>query len=332
MLLYRSLLAAWISPIPLSGVVVDKDPLAVEDGQLHALQRAVCLRMHSEADFAGGDSPASRNEKKEAHQGVENKTTASGLQHGLCAVPAACCVLNTGELCFPSGKALMKCRVPSLLARDGDAAEEGPTSKRRRKNPLSPCGFSINWHLGTDYKPVVDAQTLKMSATVGEAGSADRVPSKRSNKPLPVVAGGTVEITIAHTGALQGSVKTAVGEPGAASRLSRHAMRCLFEGLVQECAVKRHESALVDHMYRSMMEGMEQVREHGGGPCDGAENVADGASAEGSQGNVDTLLRTIQSASLGELKRVCGTSGYADAKKQFLQHPIFSHWLCDDET
>jgi hypothetical protein len=53
-----------------------------------------------------------------------------------------------------------------------------------------------------------------------------------------------------------------------------------------------------------------------------------GSLLEGSEAT--TLLCTIQGSTLGELKRICGAGGYVDAKKDFLQHRIFSHWLCDE--
>jgi len=89
-----------------------------------------------------------------------------------------------------------------------------------------PSGTSINW-----------VRDVVLEASPDSSGSRDSVESLR--KKCTRVAGGTVEVTLAHTGTLQGAVKRCVGEAKNSSRLCKREMGRLLGVLLREPALYR---------------------------------------------------------------------------------------------
>lgn len=89
-----------------------------------------------------------------------------------------------------------------------------------------PSGTSINW-----------VRDIVLEASPNSSGSRDSVESL--HKKCTRVAGGTVEVTLAHTGTLQGAVKRCVGEAKNSSRLCKREMGRLLGMLLREPALYR---------------------------------------------------------------------------------------------
>jgi hypothetical protein len=350
--------------------VVDRDELAVGDSQRQSLQRALVTRLQfTQASIAAG---------------VPEPRTI-----GFAPVVH---ILDNAK--FSHGKARMKKLVPVVEVVDHIAATRGdvdcnradainavglsevPPAKRRKKNPLSPCGFSINWFAGADITleeqlSVLSTENKSNGVHAGSEATSDHA-KRKPRKPRPLVAGGTVEVTVAHTGVLQGTVRDNIGTAGAVSRLSRYAMGQTFEQLVEYCAGVHSTSPLAARMLLCLAGGVttppngatignasaaidgcasvtttdvgsvvEQQLEH--------DSVQDVPKAVGVHGtsipqssnlinnvadralDVASVVRMVRDSKLRDLKVVCGHSCYGAAKVEFLSHPVFKDWLCDDD-
>lgn len=368
-LLSRSLLTAWLSPVYLSSVLIDSDPLAVAGAQSKSAQRALVQRLQQPQLESNTDSNTLTLNETET-------TVPRNLHIHLPSVQ----VLNS-ELFYSHGKAVSKQRFPALVTASSITSTEEPARKKVKKNPLSPCGFSLNWYLGVDHiGPVRNDDNL---------GDADAIkPKVKPEKSLPAIGGGTLEVTIAHTGALQGSTKKSVGEAHAASRLSRYHMRRRFESLLHRCVYScssnssgsRGECVLAQRMCEALVQALPVASSaavldttEGTRVRTGCAEAGTGTDTAGSTGTstipvlsptvehssnrterqsqdlnrissnnasscphlleVDSsknlLLQYVQSASLQELKVLCGKREYTEQKEGFLALPVFRDWLCD---
>lgn len=328
-------------PVRLSSLVVDQDPSSTPDAQRNALLRAIKDRILAEPEQIEETQERSKDSRKVSLSDIPDVFIA----------PA-----ETG---FPRGKAAAKYAHPvsdaSVLSRgaDGVGEETEPASKKRKKNPLSPCGASVNWYRSSAATVralatvTTAAATANSSATISTdvstshhetsppeaatGGLSNERTAPRVLKPRKVieVAGGTVEVTIAHTGALQGSVKKCVGEISTASRLSPHAMRALFEHTVQVLQTHRGDSEAHQQLYAHTEKALRDEK---------SESIAANSPMPDhilqSTSNIDTdailLLPVIQQLSRRELKQRCGKCYYNRAKEQFLCHPVFKDWICDE--
>jgi hypothetical protein len=363
------MLSAWVQPVRPHTIVVDQDELAVGDSQRQSLQRALVARLQLTQDSTAERVPQ---------------------PHTIGFAPVVQILLNSAK--FSHGKARMKKLVPagevvnncvggfinsnSAEASSAVRISEVPLAKRRKKNPLSPCGFSLNWFAGSD---ITLQEQLSVVSTENEfngshtdRGATSDHAKRKPRKLRPLVAGGTVEVTVAHTGVLQGTVRDNIGTVGAASRLSRYAMRQTFEQLVEYCAGVHGTSPLAARMLLCLAGGVttppngatignasaaidgcasvtttavgsvvEQQLEH--------DSVQDVPKAVGVHGtsipqssnlinnvadralDVASVVRMVRDSKLRDLKVVCGHSCYGAAKVEFLSHPVFKDWLCDDD-
>lgn len=278
-----------MNPVHLSSLIVDQDPSTTEEAQKEALQRALHTRVFP---------TSSRSEDvSKVH------------------VPDVCIASADGA--FRHGKAAAKHAHPlDHTTQETEDHEREPASKRRKRNPLSPCGASLNWYLSS-------AATLTSLTVTSTVDSADPSRPSRPRKVVEV-AGGTVEVTIAHTGALQGSVKKNVGEVSTSSRLSPYAMRALFEHTLDVLLAHRHDSAVQERMhtniFRLLLPSTTNSSETQKESIDPAHICASSAS----------LLAQVRQLSRRELKTRCGQCYYNTAKAQFLCHPVFKDWICDE--
>jgi hypothetical protein len=248
------MLSAWVQPVRPHTIVVDRDDLAVGDSQRQSLQRALVSRLQL------------------AQDSIEERAPLP-LTTGFAPVVQ---ILDNAN--FSNGKARMKKLVPvvevvnHIAATRGDVdsnradainavgLSEAPPAKRRKKNPLSPCGFSINWFAGTDISlqeqlSVLSTENKSNGVHAGSEATSDHA-KRKPRKPRLLVAGGTVEVTVAHTGVLQGTVRDNIGTAGAVSRLSRYAMRQTFEQLVEYCAGVHGTSPLAARMLLCLADGV----------------------------------------------------------------------------
>ncbi len=353
-IVFRALLSLWIAPVSLSSLIVDQDPSSTQESQRNALLRALKHRILFEAD-------SNKNEQE-----VKDASGSLTAMHPLCDIPNVCIApVETG---FPRGKAAAKYAHPIIVAStaaspiESESSTEAtePNAKRRKKNPLSPCGASVNWYLSSPatLRALATVTAPAAATTAGAAiasSSTEALPSgqktletgtsadsfnyKDSNHRVPKprkvteVVGGTVEVTIAHTGALQGSVKKCVGEISTASRLSPHAMRTLFEHTVQVLQVHREDSERHRSLYEHIVKML--LHDHSGtSPQERSseeENLAAAAvTSTIKKEDPESLVSSIQQLSRRELKQRCGTCYYNNAKAQFLCHPVFKDWICDE--
>ena len=351
----------------LSSVLIDSDPLAVAGAQSRSAQRALVQRLQQPQLESNTDSNTLTPN--------ETETTVPHILH--MHLPSVQ-VLNS-KLFYSHGKAVSKQRFPALVTASSVTSTEEPARKKVKKNPLSPCGFSLNWYLGVDYiEPIRNDDNL---------GDTDVIKTKvKPEKSLPTVDGGTLEVTIAHTGALQGSTKKSVGEAHAASRLSRYHMRRRFESLLHRCVYScsssgsRGECVLAQRMCEALVLALPVASSiavldtaEGTRVRTGCAEVGTGTDTAGSTGTstipvlsptvehssnsteiqpqdlnrissnnasscphlleVDSskslLLEYVQSASLQELKVLCGKREYTEQKEGFLALAVFRDWLCD---
>jgi hypothetical protein len=362
------MLSAWVQPVRPHTIVVDQDDLAVGDSQRHSLQRALVSRLQLTQDSVEERAPLP-------------------LTTGFAPVVQ---ILDNST--FSHGKARMKKLVPVVEVVNHIAATRGDVdsnradainavgisevapAKRRKKNPLSPCGFSINWFAGADITLEEQLWALstetKSNGTRTDSETTSDHEKRKPRKARPLVAGGTVEVTVAHTGVLQGTVRDNIGTAGAASRLSRHAMRQTFEQIVEYCARIRDASALASRMLCRLADGItapskgsttgsapaaidccasvattdvgsvvEQQLEHdpvqdvpaaiGVDPIPQSSNLINNVADRAL--DVASVVRMVRDAKLRDLKAVCGHRYYATAKAEFLSHPVFKDWLCDDD-
>jgi hypothetical protein len=247
------MLSAWVQPVRPHTIVVDRDDQAVGDSQRQSLQRALVARLQL------------------AQDSIEERAPRP-LTTGFAPVVQ---ILDNAK--FSHGKARMKKLVPVVEVVNHTAATRGgvdsnradainavrisevPPAKRRKKNPLSPCGFSINWFAGSDITLEEQLSVLSETKSNGVHAGGEATSDHAERKPRkarPLVAGGTVEVTVAHTGVLQGTVRDNIGTAGAASRLSRHAMRQTFEQLVEYCAGVHGTSRLAARMLLCLAGGV----------------------------------------------------------------------------
>lgn len=108
------------------------------------------------------------------------------------------------DLAFSASKSVLKHEIKPILEPETDTID-APKPKKRRKSPLLPCGSSINWYRSVS-------------------------PSIDCNKKWMVVQGGSLEVTIAHTGLPQG-ITTTNRTLDKISRLSRASLQSLYQQL-----------------------------------------------------------------------------------------------------
>lgn len=286
---FRAFLSAWLSNIYLSSISVDHDPSCTVSAQHEALARAITARLSAR---------------------VPQQEPASTPQ-----VPLPIILTHGG---FSHGKAAAKFKYPDAVSAAADS-----TSKKRKRNPLSPCGFSINWQRSVPAAASCFGAGGHTSVLQGDSyASADHKPKE---KKLLAVAGGTVEVTIAHSGALQGSVKKSIGGVSAASRLSRYAMRILFEQIVAYCGTHKGENALNS----TGMQSTSFVISTKSGDNDGEHVIGGEQVAASSVLLGDKALTSLKDFSYSAMKKKFSSVEYLAAKKAFLEHPVFKDWLCD---
>lgn len=200
--------------IPLHGVLVAADPSACTSvAQEAALARAVHERIQGVLpDAAAAISFATKILPPASLLGHFNRSKSNSSSGGL------------------------GCAISSSSARESPLdGSVDPDPKRRRIEAAPvclPCSFSINWH-----RMVVDPNT----STLG----------KTKKRPPQSVFRGTVEVTIAQTGLLQGSTSKALRQLGdmsagkidvLASRLSRRSLHTMYEQLQRLSASKASEA------------------------------------------------------------------------------------------
>ena len=96
---------------------------------------------------------------------------------------------------FASAKAVVKHRLTkTLIGEEGESTEGERVTKKQKTNPTGPlpCGSSVNWQR--------DSPFISHSLVKEREGERDK-----KGKKAVSVAGGTVEVTIAHSGLPQGS-------------------------------------------------------------------------------------------------------------------------------
>lgn len=329
-----ALLSAWTPRVFLSSIAVDQDPSCSVIAQHDALHRAIGDRLSAQHPPYG-----------------DNKAEQS-LAHipDLCIIP-----VGSG---FSQGKAAAKFKYPvnvepDVTAMDREshvdntvlAAAHPTTSKKRKRNPLSPCGFSINWQrtVGTTARSSDNSSVVGSVESSARCGATSDGLTKFKGRKVVPVAGGTVEVTIAHTGAVQGSVKKNIGEIGAASRLSRYAMSLLFEQVAAYCAAHEDQSPLCAYLFEQLrknasdqvyLEGHKKCHEHQAADRSvvagtTSAGITDGAGCDEKRPDVDAVRAVELRTRYGEFKRQCSSAEHRKAKEEFLAHPIFKDWLCD---
>jgi hypothetical protein len=188
-------------------------------------------------------------------------------------------------------------------------ADSAPPRKRARRQTCSPCGNSINFI----------ANLCAPCSTTSIASSKRVVPCQ----------GGSVEVTIAHTGALQGAVKRHVGEPEAASRISRRSLMALFVDVVAECL--RMEVAK-----REVLEG--ESSGELGRLIDLLREVDAKTSTNKDHHSIDPAIGgavtewwmpILYSQPYHWWKQHCSAQ-YVGKRRIFLASSPFNDWLCDD--
>lgn len=304
-------MSLWIPPVRLTSLIVDHDPSTTEAAQWSALHRAVNQRLLDPY------SPA-----------------PPGCDPGVVALPSGCRALDifisNSEGGFKRGKAAAKHAHPieTLQTAAGAEAEE-PSAKRRKKNPLSPCGASLNWYRSSSIATVPSSNRNDAEVAGASAGAGDCSVGHRPTKPrkLAQVEQGTVEVTIAHTGALQGSVKSKVGERSTASRLSPYYMRTSFEQTIKALQDHRHDSLMHEKMYQHIVTSLNSVVKLN--LLDDADKTLDESGGGLTDKTLDILSR-VQNLSRRDLKVLCGACYYNSDKEIFLKHPVFKDWICDN--
>lgn len=298
----------------LSTLIVDQDPSTSEEEQRQALVRALHSRVRDHTSTSSEEINAGKSVSSIRAPDVLIAPTATAFMRGKAAAKHAHPIIES-----------------STKATEAEEGAEPTSNKRRKRNPLSPCGASLNWYLSS---PATHS-TLDTTSTVPAAD-----PS-RPSKPRKIVevAGGTVEVTIAHTGALQGCVKKSVGEVSSASRLSPHAMRTLFEHTLQVLEARRHDSELHEKMYCEIVgtilrapPGTHLLAAEVGAVTTITTSTISDTDANPAVISTSTvgLLSQVQQLSRRELKTRCGQCYYNSAKAQFLCHPVFKDWICDE--
>lgn len=207
-----SLLAPWLAPVSLTGVFVDADPAAVQGAQETALRRAVegrCTDFRSRINGCCG---------------------CSGAKTCFMCMPASEWRLSVhAGPTFQYGKSIMEsqlaagsAKTEALVLNSSETAEEKPKSKK-----LQPSGMSLNWVRDV----VICAAHAEACRTQHRCCDFIEVPndaipssSAKSSKRRRLIwaRGGTVEVTLAQTGALLGCSKKNIGTVDSCSRLSRY--------------------------------------------------------------------------------------------------------------
>ena len=213
----RSLLCHFVDKIPLTGVVVGADPLADAGQQESALRRAFQYRLHfftvCKQDSALNIGPCGRNYTL-APQLPVIAVSSHVFPEGKCAVELRLLESEVdaregdeeGDMCAPSNKRVKVESAPDGSGgekRDGLHASKVIKSNCSSKDSLShtgvqkisprPAGFSINW--------LKDTAELTSTCPGSRVGSVTATKASGTNG----ICGGTVEVTVARTGVLQGA-------------------------------------------------------------------------------------------------------------------------------
>jgi hypothetical protein len=168
-----------------------------------------------------------------------------------------------------------------------------------------------------------------------------------------------VEVTIAHTGALQGAVKRHIGEPEAASRVSRKALLSLFvdvvgkslrivgagggvmEGVEKEKVLKGELGRLLDLLREidsKAVTSKNQLSLPSTSESDESTTVADSGTSNtagegrGSGTAIDEdewWVSALHSRPYYWWKQNCSVQ-YLNRRRIFLTCLPFNNWLCDD--
>ena len=267
----RPLFLLWLEPVHLSGVAVGVDGAAInEDAQLSALQRALINRI-------------------QACRLIDTSLLPS------------LSIVKDEELQFHAGKSVMKQRINQTKDTSSTLEGDEPEKKRNRRSDTSakPCGNSINWLTNYDYcTPCAVTTASEAAVNTGKVKKCRTVPCQ----------GGSVEVTIAHTGALQGAIKSVVQSRESASRLSRAETLKLFV----DTAVSAVQSE--DRDVREVVTSLIAR-------CTGDSNSnIDTAAAAGELLNVIPYYR---------FKERCSEQ-YSQRRAAFLASEAFAKWLVDD--
>lgn len=245
--------------VPLHGVLVAADPSACTSvAQEVALSRAVHQRIRGLLPEPAAAIPFA----------AKVLPLASLLGH-----------FNRSKSKSSSSSSGLGCNTSSSSAREsplGGSADPDPKRRRLDAAPVClPCSFSINWH-----RTVVDPNA-------GAFG-------KLKKRPPQMVCRGTVEVTIAQTGLLQGSTSKALRQLGdmsagkidvLASRLSRRSLHSIYEKLQRSSASNASEAV------------------------PGSESV---------------YTQEAYDARKQHVHRTC--TAFQRAYDAFFHHPLFAHW------
>lgn len=261
--LQGSFLSVFLERVPLSGVMVDPDPMALTHEQLGALQRALGRpRLTS-------DPPVEQSQ-------LQLISLNSALKIEVC----------TGSV-FSAGKRFME-HLHASQAASNETSIGGPAQPLKKVRPV---GTSINW--------IRDVEMGSLASN----GSCDDVESRR--RSCRRVASGTCEVTLSHTGALQGAIKACIGSTESASRLSKREMgRLLGELLAQP---RLYDMCTIPTL--------------GGDSGQYPEKVEISAPAT-------QLLNSALSKTYRWWKQA--DKEYMSRRCAFLESSVFKDWICDD--
>ena len=197
--LQGSLLAPFVEPLYLNRIIVGKDPLALDEAQYAALERALLSRCSGLARYP--------------HLAIPDNT--GGFSMGKCNVQHT--LLNRKK------EVREKKEQEEIRAGEGLRSLQGVRKRKQglegplRKSKARPSGSSINWICDMPFYP--------------GASKSDGSKGQGRGK-LRVVAGGSLEVTQAQAGILQGASKDLEGSLKASSRLCRRKIAAQLAALL----------------------------------------------------------------------------------------------------
>lgn len=263
LLFARALLSSFIpNPIQLASINCCKDPSSVvADAQLSALRRALHLRIPKEClvghtDYS--DTKVSRGSgfdcstlcaitcaevpivysksymmwKNDYETRRKESTTVEGdksMRDFHCDVNSN---QDTIELVDPANKRTKLEEKGKNYTYAVDTLTAAVPKARREKKKCIPCGNNINW--------IIDVENKHYKNVDNNCFSSEK------KRRLVHCKGGTMEVTIAQTGALQGAIKKNIGTISASSRLCRRQVFIFFRKLFL------HRRSLLDQNRKSL--------------------------------------------------------------------------------
>lgn len=297
-------------PIRIAGLVIGRDPLTSPSDQLIAAKRAFSRGLCQQTTVAP------REKRKEPEQSNDAEMLRIYLFPEGDVVDAED---NLAEGLFPRGLAVVRWRAVKGRQgqeREGEGEGDGEVAtsdggsgsrKRRRRSPLSPrpCGSSLNWIMEVPNKVGIDNDPMKMLRKCGN---------------------GSVEVTVAQGGLLQGSTTTNAAKY---SRLSRRGVGVYFARIVSKMA--RMQSSTSPLFQLAQSSSPAAVKPH-----------STDISLDGSVSHASTISKEeLALCSIKEMASTCTyrwwkesfqAEWYREASLTFFETPPFTTWPRADRS